>query len=202
MRYSSKRFLIAANVLCALAVGGCAWMPGAGEFLPSQVEADGGFDSYSAVKAAYDQIEPGMTETNLCDLGFNPEKSSNAEMLSYLGVIERFVPRDSIRYDTLPEAVRDCIEAQDHCQAFVFHPSRLSHTRSGDFFMDFFGFKRVTTDVGWSADIVFLVRDHQVVYKIMSARPYIADVHNVRQPLGPLQDVSNAIAAASMGAKF
>ncbi|MBL6853024.1 MAG: hypothetical protein ISS15_20710 [Alphaproteobacteria bacterium] len=203
MGNSSKWFMMAASLLATLAVGGCAaWIPESTELLPSQVEAGGGFDSYSAVKAAYDQIAPGMSETNLCNLGFDPEKSSNAEMLSYLGVIERFVPRDSIRYDSLPGPVRDCIEAQDHCQAFVFHPSRLSHTRSGDFFMDFFGFNRVTTDIGWSADIVFLVRDHHVVYKIMSGRPYIADVHNVRQPLGPLQDVSNAIAAASMGAKF
>jgi hypothetical protein len=185
-----------------LAVGGCAWMPASVELLPSQVEAGGGFETFSAVKAAYDTIKPGMTETNLCDLGFDPAKSSNAELLSYLGVIERFVPRDSVSFDTLPAAVRDCIGAQDRCQAFVFHPSRLSHTRTGDFFMDFFGFNRVTTDVGWSADLVFLVRDHEVVYKIMSGRPYIADVHNVRQPLGPFQDVSNAIAAASMGAKF
>jgi hypothetical protein len=203
MTTTIRQLFGAVSVLGVLALGGCAWMPDAVDLLPSQVEVPStGFESFSAVKTAYDRVTPGASETDLCDLGFDPVKSSNAEMLSYLGVIERFVPRDSVRFDTLPPAVRDCIDAQDHCQALVFHPSRLSHTRTGDFFMDFFGFDRVTTDSGWSADIVFLVRDHQVVYKIMSGRPYIADVHNVRQPLGPLQDFSNAIAAASMGAKF
>jgi hypothetical protein len=202
MGHFGKRLLGAAGVTCALTVGGCAWMPQSDEFLPSQVEAGGGFETFSAVKDAYDKVKPGMTEANLCDFGFDPARSSKAEMLSYLGVIERFVPRDSIRFDSLPQPVRDCIDAQDHCQAFVFHPSRLTHTRTGDFLMDFFGFDRVTQDVGWSADLVFLVQDDRVVYKIMSGQPYIADVHNVRQPLGPLQDVGNAIAAASMGAKF
>ncbi|MBV9904398.1 MAG: hypothetical protein JO346_07440, partial [Alphaproteobacteria bacterium] len=200
-----KRIFTSLSAVAALLMlAGCAsWIPATTDLLPSEQSlANGTFETFSDMQAAYDRVSPGTAAASLCNFGFDAAKSSNAEMLSYLGVIERFVPRESIKYDTLAKPVRDCIEAQERCQAYVFHPGRLTTTRSGDFFMDFLGFNRVTTDVGWSADIVFLVQDNKVVYKVISGKPYIAEVHNVRQPLGPLQDFSNAIAAASMGAKL
>lgn len=205
MGFRINRSIALLSVFVALGVSGCAsWLPSTTDLLPSQQQAAGGlFDTYEQMQAAYDRIEPGATtDAALCDYGFDMARFSNAEVLSYLGVIERFVPRDSIRYDSLAKPVRDCIEVQTRCQAYVFHPGRLTKTRTGNFFMDFFGFNRITTEIGWSADVVFLVQDKKVVYKIMSAKPFIASVSSVRQPLGPLQDVSNALSAASLGAKF
>ena len=115
------------------------------------------------------------------------------EILSYLGVIERFMPRDSIRFDKLDPAVQSCIEARDRCSAYVFRPGQLHQERTGEFFLDLLGFERTTVDTGWSAEVVFLVQDGRVAYKVMSGKPNIDTSQDLVQPLGPLQDIGNTV---------
>ena len=115
------------------------------------------------------------------------------EILSYLGVIERFMPRDSIGFDKLDPAVQSCIEARDRCTAYVFRPGQLHQERTGEFFLDLLGFERTTVNTGWSAEVVFLVQDGRVAYKVMSGKPNIDTTHDLVQPLGPLQDIGNTV---------
>jgi len=70
---------------------------------------------------------------------------------------------------------------------------RLHQERTGDFFLDIFGFERMTVNTGWSAEIVFLVQDGRVAYKVMSGKPNIQDSHDRVQPLGPLQDIGDTV---------
>ena len=114
-------------------------------------------------------------------------------MLSYLGVIERFIPRDFIRFDDLDPTVQQCIEARERCTGYVFHPERLHKERLGNWFLDILGFQRTTVNYGWSADIVLLVMDGHVAYKVMSGRPHIEDFHHDVQPLGPFQDLGGTV---------
>jgi len=147
------------------------------------------FKSYQEVEAAFSSITPGATAASqLRDMGFDAAQSPNVEILSYLGVMERFMPRDSVKFDDLAMPVQSCIQARDRCTAYVFHPKRLHQERTGNILLDLFGFRRTTVNYGWSAEVVLLVQDGRVAYKVMSGKPHILDYHNKIQPLGPFQD--------------
>lgn len=165
----------------------------------SQVSSTTNFQTYQQVTAAYTDIVPGQTRlADLPKFGFDTATTPNVEILSYLGVIERFMPRNSMTFDHLAAPVQACIEAQDRCSAFVFHPQHVESRRLGNIFLDMLGFERETLDTGWQAEVVLLMQDGHVAYKLMSGRPRIEDMHDTVQPLGPLQDIGNtAFHAAS-----
>jgi hypothetical protein len=159
------------------------------DFLPAEDTGVTAFASYDAMESAYGNVVAGQTRLQqLAQLGFDTSTAPNVEKLSYLGVMDRFMPGDSIRFDKLAVPVQDCIEAQEHCSAYVFRPSHLHSQRTGSFVMDLLGFERVTVNSGWSAEVIFLMQDGRVVYKVLQGRPRIEEVRDSVQPLGPLQD--------------
>ncbi len=180
-----------ASMAIALTLVGCGGLG----LLPYQTDIKNtNFRSYDAVQTAYESISPGLTrESDLGKLGFDAAGSPNVEILSYLGVIERFMPRDSIKFDELDPAVQSCIQARDACSAYVFKPERLHQERDGNWFLDILGFERTTVNYGWSAEVVLLIQDGRVAYKVMSGKPHIHDYHDLVQPLGPFQDLGGAI---------
>jgi hypothetical protein len=163
--------------------------------LPRQTDVKNtSFRSYEAVQAAYRTIDPGSTkEADLGQVGFDASQSPNVEILSYLGVIEKFMPRDSIKFDELDPAVRNCIEARGGCSAYVFRLANMHRERTGNWLLDVLGFKRTTMTQGWSAEVMLLVQDERVVYKVISGRPHIQDFDDNVQPLGPLQDLGGTV---------
>jgi len=159
------------------------------DFLPGEETDASAFVSYDAVEAAYGNVRAGETRTpELAQLGFDQDTAPNVERLSYLGVMDRFLPGSSVRFDKLAPAVQNCIEAQEHCSAVVFRPARLNAQRSGSLLLDLLGFERVTVSKGWSAEVTFLMEDGTVVYKVLQGKPRIQEVRDRVQPLGPLQD--------------
>jgi hypothetical protein len=187
-----------ASMLVTLVLVGCGGLG----LLPRQTDIKNtNFRNYQAVETAYQQITPGATRaSDLGQIGFDASESPNVEMLSYLGVIERFMPRDSIKFDNLDPAVQACIEARDRCTAYVFRPERLHQKRTGSFLLDLFGFERQTVSYGWSAEVMLLVLDGRVAYKVMSGHPNIQNFEDKVQPLGPLQDLGGAaVHTASRG---
>ena len=187
-----------ASMLVTLVLVGCGGLG----LLPRQTDIKNtSFRNYHAVETAYQQIMPGATRSSdLGQIGFDSSDSPNVEVLSYLGVIERFMPRDSIKFDNLDPAVQACIEARDRCTAFVFRPERLHQERTGNILLDLFGFERQTVSYGWSAEVMLLVLDGRVAYKVMSGHPNIQNFEDKVQPLGPLQDLGGAaVHTASRG---
>jgi hypothetical protein len=196
----TRRYVgIAASILVTLVLVGCGGLG----LLPRETDIkNSSFKSYKEVEVAYQQIAPGHTRTSdLVEMGFDSNDSPNVEVLSYLGVIERFIPRDSIRFDNLDPVVQQCIEARDRCTGFVFHPERLHEERLGNWALDVLGFQRTTVNYGWSAEIVLLVMDGHVAYKVMSGKPHIEDFHHKVEPLGPFQDLGGTVlhTASSFG---
>jgi hypothetical protein len=188
----SRRYLrVIASLMVTLALVGCGGLG----LLPYQSDVqNSGFASYKQVRHAYVAIVPGRTlASDLSHLGFDASRSPNVDVLSYLGVIERFMPRNSISFDKLAPPVQSCIEARDRCTAYVFKPERLHRERRGNLFLDILGFQRVTVNTGWQAEVILLVQDGRVAYKVMSGRPRIEDVHDKVQPLGPLQDIGSTV---------
>jgi hypothetical protein len=184
---SGRYARIIASLFVTLSLVGC----GGFGLLPHETNINNTrFNSYTEVATAYNTIVPGETQVaDLDHIGFDSVTNTNVEILSYLGVIERFMPRDSIRFDNLDPRVQGCIEARDRCTAFVFKPQRLSQEREGNVLLDLLGFQRTVVNSGWSAEVTLLVENGRIAYKVMSGRPNIADTQSSVQPLGPLQDL-------------
>jgi hypothetical protein len=167
-------------------------------FLPKQTDtADGGFKSYAELQTAYDHVVPGRTRvSDLNRLGFN-SAAPNVEQLSYLGVMDRFMPRANVRYDDVAPQVQACLHVRERCIAYVFRPSLVVAHRTGDTMLDVFGFDRTTVNNGWSAEVTLLIQNDHVTYKVISGKPRIEETHEKVQPLGPLQDLGGAIVPAA-----
>src|ERR1700743_951201 len=107
--YGSRRYAkLGAILAVTLTLVGCGGM----ELLPHRTDLadDQNFRNYADVVVAYSSIVPGQTrESDLAKMGFDATMQPNAETISYLGVIERFMPRDSIRFDPLAKPVRACL---------------------------------------------------------------------------------------------
>jgi hypothetical protein len=112
---------------------------------PQDSGAHAGFRSLQQFRAAYARIAPGITaESELDRLGFNLT-APDARTLSYLGVMEHFMPRDSQAFDRLDPAMRSCFEAPDGCTARIFRMTGAP-----------------------KAKIVLLIHDGRVAYKAIS----------------------------------
>jgi len=159
-----------------------------------------GFETYESVMVAYEAVEPGVTPSaQLPSLGFDISTGPNTEVLNYLGVIERFMPREAIKLEDLAPAVRTCILGQHYCTGYVFKPSWRVDQRQGNVALDALSFRRVTVTTGWSAEVVLLVQDDVVTYKLFSGQPR-QDATSLRvQPLGPLQDSGGLVSGAAGG---
>ena len=137
------------------------------------------FDTYNAVALAYARIAPGKTdEADLIKLGFNAAAQPRARKISYLGVLERMMPRSSAQFDRLAAPIRSCIAARERCSAYVFRPERLVREHAGSVVLDLLGFDRTTIDRGWTAEVVLLMRDGRVVYKAMSGKAHVEGYHD------------------------
>ena len=161
---ASRRYVfIVLGAVAALSLVGC----GALVLLPYHGESASIFKSYQQETRAYGRIVPGVTRASqLAEIGFDAMRSPNVEALSYLGVVERFAPRDSMKFDKLDPAVKSCFEARDRCTAVVF--DREAHkNHDGSSLLGLFGFGAAEASSSHTADIVLLIRDGRVAYKTM-----------------------------------
>jgi len=180
--FGSRRYAkLAAVLIVGLTLVGCAGL----NLLPhrSDLARDQTFENYRDVVAAYSNITPGHTRASeLTRLGFDVAAQPGAETLSYLGVIERFMPRESAGFDRLAVPVQTCIAARQRCSAYVFRPSQLKQERTGSLLFDLLGFDHSTIDRGWTTEVVLLIQDGRVAYKAMSGKPHVEGYH---EDIGP-----------------
>ena len=193
MRWSSVARLVGACGLIAM-LGGCG-----GALLPSQSEAgDTSFDSYGAVRGAFDKIALKQSSVgDLSTLGFDAQHTPNVSVLSYLDIVERFMPNSSMAFDKLDPAVQECIMARSGCQGYVFKVEHHEFQRSGSLFLDLFGFEHTTTETGWTAQVLVLVQDGKITHKILSGEPNVRIVRDDVQPLGPVQNLAGVFATGT-----
>lgn len=174
---------IAVAASLAFFLGGCSLLPEGKETVESP------WRSFADAKATYDKIEPGKTTlTDLRGLGIDPHTTANVSVLSYLDIIQRFIPNNSIKYDQLAPAVRDCIDAKEICQGYEISPKEIHSERTGNVLADVFGFSRKTMRKGWSFNALIIFKNSQVVYKIWRGKPLIKEQSTIKSPLGPLQN--------------
>lgn len=150
--------------------------------------------SYAEVQSAFEKIIPDQTDTNnLRQLGFDPSITPNVKVLTYVDVIQIFMPNPGIRLKDLPEGVGKCIEGREESCAYQIDLQTDNSHRYGNLLLDILGFKRKTHDTGWSFKGLILIRKGLVVYKLSSGEPQISRNETVRHPLGPLQQLDGQV---------
>ena len=146
--------------------------------------------SYDEAQSAFDRIVPFQTTvSDLKTLGFDPGSSPNAKSLTYLEVIQRFMPNQSISKADLDPSVRECIEALAACRAAELDLTEARSRRFGNLLLDLLGFNRRTHETGWQFKAFLLIRDDVVVYKLAAGQPAIDRLDKRVRPLGPLQEL-------------
>lgn len=159
------------------------------------------WQTYDEAQAAFDRII--LHQTTLEDLktmGYDPHATPNVRILTYLDLIERFLPNASISMQDLHKDVRACIEAKDCCNAYELNLLVNNSQRYGNLFLDIFGFKKKTHITGWNFKALILAKDDLVTYKILSGTPYVDRYEKKLKPLGPLQDLESLVMKAATSA--
>jgi hypothetical protein len=184
-RSGSLRYVTSiAGVIAVLALVGCGaltLLPRQGDPVPVRLM------TVKDLAAAYARVQPGLTRTTqLTSLGFDLG-AANSQALSYLGVMERFMPRDSVRFDRLNAVVQDCIAARDHCTALVFRPMDRSHTYTWAHhsLLSAFGLGAAAAAVERTPEITLLVRDGRIAFKMISGLPAVHVQSRVRAGQAP-----------------
>lgn len=146
------------------------------------------WNSFGEAKKAFDKITPYQTKKNeLEELGFDPKVTPNIKILNYLDIIERFMPNQSITIEDLALGMQDCLSDQEQCIAYEIIIRKFNSQRFGNVFLDLFNFRRKTTVSGWEFRSLIVLKNSLVVYKLSSGTPKTDELHDAKNPLGPLQ---------------
>jgi hypothetical protein len=175
--------------LAGAALAAVILVQGCSSLLPTvKEETRSNWASFEETKAAYDEVVPYETSADeFRAIGFAPPATPNVKILTYLDVLEQFLPNSSIAVEDLPQGVRACFEAQADCHAYELDIVNLQSERYGDVVADLFNFRRKTHKSGWTFKALFVVVNEVVVYKLWSGNPLIDEKIDKKNPLGPLQ---------------
>ncbi|MBW2465686.1 MAG: hypothetical protein JRF02_00150 [Deltaproteobacteria bacterium] len=154
--------------------------------------------SFKEAETAFEKITPYQTQkTELEKIGFAPRATSNFTVLNYLDIMERFMPNQSITKEDLAAGLQDCLADQEQCYAYEINIRKFKSQRFGNVFLDLFNFRRKTKVRGWEFNALIVLKDGLVVYKLSSGAPMTDELHDSKNPLGPLQSADKFIWAVS-----
>ncbi|MDD4887957.1 MAG: hypothetical protein PHO64_13735 [Thiomonas sp.] len=183
------RRLIGLTGLClAVALGGCASLLPRGAAQTSKPWSD-----FSQAHAAFERIQPFVTTAaQLREQGIDPLVTPNITILNYADIVRRLLP-PSGNDIALDPGIRDCMQAQTACRGYEIDQRHIDRKRVGNFWLDFLDFRRETVTTGWRFNMLLLVVNDRVVYKLWGGQPEISEVETTRNPLGPLQGFGQSV---------
>ncbi len=193
--FMSPRMIIGVALLAALHIS----LSACSNALPrSERTMRSPWDSFEEAMTAYEKIIPyETTKEDLKALGYDPYSTPNVKILSYLDVIQRFMPNNSIKQEDLDPGVDFCLKARERCLAYEATPGNAKSKRVGNVMLDLMTFKRKTVDTGWFFNALIVMVDDVAVYKVWSGSPLISGEETRKNPLGPLQGAGDAALKAS-----
>ncbi len=176
-------------LVASLPLLGGPLLSGCQSALPSENETmESPWPTFDHTKNAYDLVIPNYTTVDeLKELGFDPYTIPNVGILTYLDIIQRFIPNTSIKVEDLDEGIQRCIKAREACYAYEAAPSQTKKKRYGSVAADVMGFRKKTRITGWSFNALIVIIDDLVVYKIWGGVPNFVEHKSRKTPLGPLQ---------------
>lgn len=118
--------------------------------------------------SAYTRIRPGLTRVSQFPQFGLDVAAANARTLTYLGVMERFMPRDSVQFDHLEAAVRSCMAAEDRCTVLIVRATDDMNPRNGGGLLSALGIGAARAGENALPQMTLFVEDGTVVYKSIS----------------------------------
>lgn len=184
-----------------LFIFGILMLSGCGSSLPKgEMKTKSPWNTFEEAKASYEDIILNSTTTaDLQELGFDPYNTPNVRILSYLDILQRFNPNNSVRTEDLPPTVRGCLASREACLAYEATPSFSSSERVGNVMLDLLKFKRERVVTGWSFNALIVIDHNVVVYKIWNGVPMIDQKTSRKNPLGPLQNSVGSMGEGAVG---
>jgi len=159
-------------------------------FSSTESRTESKWKSFEEVEGTFAKVVVHVSDTNdLKRLGFHPSSSPNVKILTYVDVINYFMPNPGIQQEDLDPAVRACIDAKSLGHAYLVELRDVKAKRHGNLLLDIFGFKRRTHETGWDFRGLILMTNNTVVYKLSSGQPRLSRNEQRTKPLGPLQEV-------------
>ena len=175
--------LIVISFLPIFCVGCSSMLPTGEEVVKSP------WNSFDEAQAAFDQIIVDETSVHeLSQLGFDPHKTPNIQIINYLDILRRFnyEPGHDSHY---PPGVISCIKANESCYGYYVNIEDIHKERVGNFWLDLFVIKREEHKTGWSFQALILILDDEAIYKLAGGSPSLDATKKKKNPLGPLQDI-------------
>lgn len=183
-------FLTLALLASVWVIGGCS-----GGLLPSVKQTvKSPWQSFEDAKKSYDKIVPHQsTADDLKRLGFDPFETPNVKLVTYLDLIQRFMPNQSITFKDLDPGIQACLRAREACQGYEVMPKITNSKRYGNVFLDLLNFRRKTVTLGWQFFALIILNDNLVVHKIWGGEPGISEFEDKKNPLGPFQNIGEVL---------
>lgn len=193
-----KQAYLACGLLLAAVMTGCS------SLLPvAKTDVESPWETFEQAKEAFDKIIPYQTgRGQLVELQFDPFKTPNIRIMTYLDIIQRFMPNSSIKLENMAQGIQDCIAAGDNCQAYEINLNKLKSQRYGNVLLDLFRFKRQAHQTGWNFSALVIMINEVAVYKIWGGQPKIDEYLYKKNPLGPLQEPAEVVKDASIISVF
>jgi hypothetical protein len=184
-----KNLLFLIYIFIFLFINGCANM------LPSVKQTtQSPWHSFEQAKKAFDKVEPHKTtREELKELGFDPFVTPNVKLLTYLELLNIFLPNQSIRIQDLDPGVQICLRERDRCQGYEVTPKMLRSRRYGNVLLDLLNFRRKKITTGWKFSALIVLKNGLVVHKVWGGEPNVAEFEDKKNPLGPLQNIENIL---------
>lgn len=170
------------------------WLSGCSTFLPQAQTESTTFQSFDEARATIGSLVP--MKSNVIDLkkaGFDPYATPNTKVLTHSDVVRLLVPSAILRREDLDPGVLVCMEARDSCYGLEIAVSKITRSRTGNFFYDFINFERRTETKGWRFNALILVVRDLVVYRAWGGQPEVSELEVNTNPLGPFQDIGPSL---------
>jgi len=169
-------------------------LSGCTSLLPRVQSESSPFLSFDQASAAIDALVPmKSTVSALVQLGIDPVKQPNTNILTHADIVRRFLPSQLLKREDLDPGIIACLEARDACRGWEINAERVLRARTGSFWTDFTNFSRRTETTGWRFNALVLLLDDVVVYRAWGGQPSLHELEVRTNPLGPLQDIGPSL---------
>lgn len=181
-----------ALIIAAVFMAGCT------SLLPSsKTTTESPWETFDDAKKNFDRIVPYKTKNeDLKALSFHPYTTENVEILTYLDIIQRFMPNPSVEMKDLDAGLQDCLRYKELCYAYEINIQNMKSKRFGNVILDLFSFKRKREDYGWNFKALIVLNEDLVIYKLWGGKPNTHEFHEENKPLGPLQESESILRGA------
>ena len=165
--------------------------------LPKSKTESPTFQSFDDARKAVESLVPNQSDTaTLSGLSLDPVKQPNTVILTYADIIKRLVNGSVVDKEDLDPGIVRCLKAREACRGWEMNIARITKERTGNFWADFFNFKRRTETSGWRFNALILLVNDVVVYRTWGGQPIVHDLEVQSNPLGPLQDIGPSFVPA------